>query len=153
MQRFVGIGASEGLVYGERLVRTIVEVPESGWNGGSGSGAIGIGTTLSAVDAFRVREAGLIGLVPERGGRSWHLSIVLRDLEIPYVAGLRNLIQALRPGATLVVDGSRGLVVLDPDGETVANLREQEVPGAANSAVAARALARERCLLGESAVP
>jgi phosphoenolpyruvate-protein phosphotransferase len=57
----------------------------------------------------------LAGIALEAGSRTSHAAILARALEIPAVLGVPGLLDAL-PGVTeMVVDGSAGEVVLDPD--------------------------------------
>ena len=104
---------------GERVVRTIMGAPPANWENGTPPGAIGIGAGLSPLDAFRLSEAGVSALVTEGGGKTSHLALVLRALEIPYVAGVPHITRNLQGRSTAIVDGGRGVVVLDPDAETM----------------------------------
>jgi phosphotransferase system enzyme I (PtsI) len=54
----------------------------------------------------------------DAGGRTSHTSIVARALGIPAVVGLERLTKVARDGMSVVVDGDRGVVVLDPDEPT-----------------------------------
>ncbi|MCD0502709.1 PEP-utilizing enzyme [Bordetella petrii] len=49
-------------------------------------------------------------LIMETGGYLSHGAIVAREFGIPAVANLPDILSALQPGETLVVDGSRGRV-------------------------------------------
>jgi phosphotransferase system enzyme I (PtsI) len=111
---------------GERLLRAILGVPEVHWAEGTATGVIGVGLAVSAIDAFNLHRAGVSGLVTERGGKTSHAAIVVRALEIPYVAGVANLVGGVRAGATLIVDGGRGTVISDPDQETLMAFQERQ---------------------------
>ena len=54
----------------------------------------------------------------DAGGRTGHTSIVARALGIPAVVGLENATRLVRHGMDIIVDGNRGVVVLDPDEKT-----------------------------------
>jgi phosphoenolpyruvate-protein kinase (PTS system EI component) len=69
------------------------------------------------------------------GGATAHAAIVARSLGIPLVAELGDGVLALPDGALVVVDGSEGVVLAEPDAE-----RAQQ----ARSAAARRMRARER---------
>jgi phosphoenolpyruvate-protein phosphotransferase (PTS system enzyme I) len=103
---------------GELLLRTITGGADSPPAQTSAVGEIGVGSTLSAIDAHQLHAAGLIGVVTERGGKTSHLAIILRALEIPYVVGVAGLVGAVHRGTTLIIDGDRGEVIVDPDEET-----------------------------------
>ncbi len=80
----------------------------------------------------------------EAGGRASHTAIVAGVLEIPAVVGLGKFITDVSGGDVVIVDGNRGLLIIDPDDETLRTLRadpqpvfavfESQLDGAARSA-------------------
>jgi phosphotransferase system enzyme I (PtsI) len=56
----------------------------------------------------------------EVGGRASHTAIVAGVLEIPAVVGLGKFITDVSGGDTVIVDGNKGLLILNPDADTVA---------------------------------
>jgi phosphotransferase system enzyme I (PtsI) len=56
----------------------------------------------------------------EAGGRASHTAIMAGALEIPAVVGLGNFVSDVSGGDLIIVDGTRGLLILDPDEETLA---------------------------------
>jgi phosphoenolpyruvate-protein phosphotransferase (PTS system enzyme I) len=109
---------------GDRLLRTLLGLPEPS-SGASASGTIGIGSILSPIDALHLPRSGLAGFAAEHGGKTSHAAIILRALEIPFVAGARGLVAAIQSGDTLVVDGSRGEIIVSPDADTIALYEER----------------------------
>ena len=60
------------------------------------------------------------GLVMERGGLLSHGAVVAREYGLPAVSGIPGVVQRIRDGQRLVVDGDQGMVtVLGDDGEGV----------------------------------
>lgn len=55
------------------------------------------------------------GLVTDEGGPTSHTAIIARSLGIPAVVAVAGVSSRVAPGMRIVVDGSRGQVVLDPD--------------------------------------
>jgi phosphotransferase system enzyme I (PtsI) len=55
----------------------------------------------------------------EAGGRASHTAIMAGVLEIPAVVGLGKFITDISGGDQVIVDGTRGVVILDPDEETL----------------------------------
>ena len=108
---------------GERLLRMLLGLPEP--SGASATGTIGVGSLLSPIDALHLPRSGLVAFAAEHGGKTSHAAIILRALEIPSVVGARGLLAAVRPGDTLVVDGSRGEVIVNPDPDTVAKYEQR----------------------------
>jgi phosphoenolpyruvate-protein phosphotransferase (PTS system enzyme I) len=109
---------------GERLLRTLLGLPELS-SGASAPGTIGIGSILSPIDALHLPRSGLAGFAAEHGGKTSHAAIILRALEIPFVAGARGLVAAIQSGEWLVVDGSRGEIIVSPDADTIAIYEER----------------------------
>lgn len=59
------------------------------------------------------------GFATETGGRTSHTAIVAGVLEIPAVVGLGKFLNDVSGGDTLIVDGYRGLLIINPDRETL----------------------------------
>ena len=60
----------------------------------------------------------LVGLVLEEGSATAHVSIVARALDIPVVGQVRNILENIESGESIIVDGANGHVFLRP-GEDV----------------------------------
>jgi phosphotransferase system enzyme I (PtsI) len=105
---------------GDRLLRTLLGLPEVSTESSLAPGTIGVGSILSPIDALHLPRSGMVGFAAERGGKTSHASIILRTLEIPFVVGVRGLRTAVHPGDRLVVDGSLGEVIVNPDDDTIA---------------------------------
>jgi phosphotransferase system enzyme I (PtsI) len=78
-------------------------------------GSVAVAHDLSPADAAQLGRAEAAGLSTEGGGRTSHTAIVARALGLPYVVGVPGLGHKVWSGMTLVVDGFRGEVILDPD--------------------------------------
>ncbi|MGA1980049.1 MAG: phosphoenolpyruvate--protein phosphotransferase [Sedimentisphaerales bacterium] len=59
------------------------------------------------------------GIATDAGGRTSHTAIVARSLGIPAVVALEDLTEIITGGDTVVIDGNRGIVIVNPDDETV----------------------------------
>src|SRR5207247_5635399 len=55
----------------------------------------------------------------EAGGRASHTAIMAGVLEIPAVVGLGKFVTDVSGGDTVIVDGNRGVLILNPDNETL----------------------------------
>lgn len=55
----------------------------------------------------------------EAGGRASHTAIMAGVLEIPAVVGLGRFVTDVSGGDVVIVDGNRGLLILNPDEETL----------------------------------
>jgi phosphotransferase system enzyme I (PtsI) len=64
------------------------------------------------------------GIVTDGGGPTSHTAIIARSLGIPAVVGAQGVSGKAARGTLVVVDGSRGQVVLDPDPATARRFEE-----------------------------
>jgi phosphotransferase system enzyme I (PtsI) len=55
----------------------------------------------------------------EAGGRASHTAIMAGALEIPAVVGLGKFVTDVSGGDVVIVDGNRGVLILNPDAETL----------------------------------
>ena len=60
------------------------------------------------------------GFVTETGGPSSHTAIVAEGLGIPAVVGVGLFLTEVSGGETVIIDGDEGVVILQPDEETLA---------------------------------
>jgi phosphotransferase system enzyme I (PtsI) len=127
----------------DRLLRTLLGMPDLRPEAGAPIGSIAVGTELSPLDPLQFKRAGIIAIVTQGGGTTSHAAILCRALGIPYVAGVVNLPHGILPGARLLVDGGRGEVILDPDEEAER----------ASEAIAAANVARAELLASKKALP
>ena len=63
------------------------------------------------------------GFATERGGRTSHTAIIARSLGIPAIVALEGLMSCVTAQSTVIIDGNRGLVVIDPDEATLEEYR------------------------------
>lgn len=63
----------------------------------------------------------------ESGGPTSHTAILANALEIPAVVGVGRFLSDVSGGDVVIVDGDRGLLILDPDDATVAEYEERRV--------------------------
>lgn len=82
--------------------------------------ALPAGTILVAKDLTPSMTAGIrpenvAGIVTELGGKTSHSAILARALEIPAVVAVPDLMSKVENGHVIVLDGSEGIVYVDPD--------------------------------------
>jgi phosphotransferase system enzyme I (PtsI) len=106
---------SDVALVGERLLRNLVGVGDSASPEEAPKGSIAIAHELSPADAAQLGRAEAAGFCTEGGGRTSHTAIVARALGLPYVVGVEGLSHRTWSGMTVVIDGFRGEVILDPD--------------------------------------
>jgi phosphotransferase system enzyme I (PtsI) len=73
----------------------------------------------AALDRVHVK-----GFATDVGGRTSHTAIVARAMGIPAVVGMGNLTSEVTGGDVVIIDGSRGMVIVNPDPDQLAEYRE-----------------------------
>jgi phosphotransferase system enzyme I (PtsI) len=66
------------------------------------------------------------GLAMEVGSRTYHTAIIARSLGVPCVVGVADLMRRVDHGAPLVLDGSEGLIIVNPDRATLREYRAKK---------------------------
>ncbi|GAJ14267.1 unnamed protein product, partial [marine sediment metagenome] len=74
---------------------------------------------LTPSQTANLERSTVVGFATDVGGRTSHSAIVARALEIPAVVALGDITTDVSGGDLIVVDGSRGIVIVEPDEETV----------------------------------
>jgi phosphotransferase system enzyme I (PtsI) len=78
-------------------------------------------------------EAGPAAIILEHGGWTSHVSIIAREFGIPMVSGLGNPLKLFHEGQKLVVDGDRGIVVINDEGSNDSLSRSLDFADNANN--------------------
>lgn len=68
----------------------------------------------------------ILGFATEVGGHTSHTAILAGALELPAVVGIGNFLADVSGGETIIIDGSHGTVIIDPDDETLVKYRASE---------------------------
>ena len=79
---------------------------------------------LSPSETAGLDPTRVLGFATESGGMASHTAIVAAALEIPAVVGLGKVLDLARGYRFAIVDGTEGLVILDPDESTLARYRQ-----------------------------
>jgi len=66
------------------------------------------------------------GLAIDAGGQTSHTAIVARALGIPAVVGLNDVTAEASGGDMVIIDGNRGVVIIDPDEHTIDDYRRYQ---------------------------
>ncbi len=68
----------------------------------------------SVMDLFAIDLERLAGVIVERGGAQSHAAILARTLGVPMIGQVPDIVGHVDAGSQLLVDGTTGIVVLDP---------------------------------------
>lgn len=81
---------------------------------------------LSPSDTAAMHKKNILAFVTNIGGKTSHTAIMAKSMEIPAVVGAEVATLKIRSGDILIVDGSAGLVFVNPDSATLEAYQKQE---------------------------
>lgn len=110
---------------GGRLLRNLSGAGTSGPAAPTTGKRIVAAADLLPSDTALLDWSRTVGLAMEAGGPTYHTAILARSQDVPCVTGVRDLMRHLESGVEMVLDGSEGLVVVDPAPDTVARYRKK----------------------------
>jgi len=86
-----------------------------------------IANDLTPSDTARIGSKPVMGFITRIGGRTSHSAIMARSMGIPAVAGAAEKADDISDGDDLLLDGSAGEVVINPDEDTLAEFSKKQV--------------------------
>jgi phosphotransferase system enzyme I (PtsI) len=81
---------------------------------------------LSPSDTAAMHKQNVSGFVTDIGGKTSHTAIMAKSLEIPAVVGVEEVTTKIKNGDLLIIDGIMGVVIVNPDEETLNTYRQEE---------------------------
>ena len=84
-----------------------------------------IAEDLTPSDTAQLNKKYVKGFATNIGGRTSHSAIMARSLEIPAVVGTSSIIEDVKNGDILILDGLDGVVLVNPDEATTAEYKEK----------------------------
>ena len=70
---------------------------------------------LAPADVISFKDHHFASFITDVGGATSHTAILARSMAIPSIVGLENARSLIRDGELLIVDGTRGVVLINPD--------------------------------------
>lgn len=84
-----------------------------------------VAKNLSPSDTLVLSKRKILGLALTEGGVSSHVGILARNFGIPAVVGIEKVIEEIKNGETVIVDGIVGEVLSSPDEATLADYEKK----------------------------
>lgn len=81
---------------------------------------------LTPSETTRLDRKFVLGFATEVGGHTSHTAILAGAMEIPAVVGIGKFLTDVSGSETIIIDGSHGVVIIDPDEDTLSRYRESE---------------------------
>ena len=106
-----------------------------------GSNAILVTHDLTPSLTVQLEKKAIVAIATDAGTRTSHVAILARSLGLPAIVGLRTATAELKGGERVVLDGSTGMLAINPTDEEIAayheRQREEEIAEAALADMAA----------------
>lgn len=81
---------------------------------------------LSPSETTKLDRKFVLGFATEVGGHTSHTAILAGAMEIPAVVGIGKFLADVSGSETIIIDGSKGVVIIDPDEDTLVRYRDSE---------------------------
>ena len=104
------------------------------------AGEVLVTDSVAPVELAQLSESGVVAIVTAQGSALSHAAILARSLHLPMVVGVHEALLDINDGDALMVDGSSGRVIVEPDADDLRDYRDSERIGQREQ----RALARLR---------
>jgi phosphotransferase system enzyme I (PtsI) len=91
-----------------------------------GEKGVVIAVDLSPADTARMMINKVLGFATDMGGKTSHTAIVARAVGIPAVVGLESVTRSVRMNDNVIIDGSAGLIVINPDPEMLQRYEDKK---------------------------
>jgi phosphotransferase system enzyme I (PtsI) len=85
-----------------------------------------IARDLSPADTVQMTADKVLGFATDVGSKTSHTAIVARSMEIPASVGLENITAEVATGDTVIIDGTSGMVIINPDPEILKRYEEKK---------------------------
>lgn len=85
-----------------------------------------IGHNLTPSDTALLNRSLVLGFATEVGSKTSHTAIMARSLGIPAIVGLHDVTSHIAAGEALLIDGYRGILIVDPTPQTLREYEEYE---------------------------
>jgi len=81
---------------------------------------------LSPADTVQMATRKILGFATDIGGKTSHTAIVAKSIEIPAVVGLERITEEVSTGSVIIVDGTAGVVIINPDLEVIKRYEDKK---------------------------
>jgi phosphoenolpyruvate-protein phosphotransferase (PTS system enzyme I) len=104
----------------ERVMKVLSGHPGHVPPAGTERNLILVAHDLSPADVVQFKQHRFASFITDLGGTASHTAVVARSLNIPSIVALHHARQLVRENELLVVDGTQGVVIIDPDQQALA---------------------------------
>lgn len=109
-----------------RVLSILLDLPDHDpVDAAKGASAIIVTHDLTPSLTVQLDRQSIAGIATDAGTRTSHVAILARSLGIPAIVGLRNATQELHANDQAILDGSTGLLVINPTHQDIEAYRER----------------------------
>lgn len=89
------------------------------------AGEILVAENVAPAELAQLQEQGVVGIITAAGSTLSHTAILARSLHLPLVVGAASAVQRINDGDAVIIDGTSGRIVLEPDADDLRAHRER----------------------------
>lgn len=91
-----------------------------------GEAVILVAKELSPADTAQIKIDKFLGFATDFGGKTSHTAIVAQSMGIPAVVGLEKITREVKTNDDIIIDGSSGMVIVNPDPEILKRYEDKK---------------------------
>jgi len=111
---------------GKRILRNLLGKEQKSWENLKEKVVV-VAHDLSPSDTAAMHKQNVCAFVTDIGGKTSHTAIMAKSLEIPAVVGVEGVTARIKMQDTMIVDGETGMIIIDPDEETLRYYQEESI--------------------------
>ena len=107
----------------ERVIKALLGHPGQTLVSRQEQSIILVAHDLSPADAIQFKQHQFAAFITDVGGATSHTAILARSLNVPSIVALHHARDLIHDGELIVIDGGQGVVIVNPDKDTLAEYR------------------------------
>ena len=88
-------------------------------------GRIIVAEELTPTDIAQISSKNIRGIITSIGGKTSHIAIIAKSLEIPLITGIENATEKIKDEDFLIIDGKKGRIIIDPNIDEIINYEKK----------------------------
>ncbi|MCS7229204.1 MAG: phosphoenolpyruvate--protein phosphotransferase [Candidatus Kryptonium sp.] len=105
--------------------RVIRNIQQEKWLSRFDTSRIVVAENLTPADTLLFSRNQVLGYATDLGGTTSHTAILARALRIPAVVGLKEATKFIKTGDTVILDGYKGVLIINPEQHLIDEYREK----------------------------
>lgn len=110
----------------ERIIKALLGHPSQSSLIKNEDKTILVAHDISPADALQFKKHKYAAFITDGGGSTSHTAILARSLDIPSIAGLQNARKLIKNNENIIVDGNKGIVIINPSSNILKEYQLQQ---------------------------